>query len=86
MMSAGASFAEDPSLPNLLKWVLGAFVFFFFGLHLQEMGVPSLGVELELKLPAFNRIRARCATYTTAHAGSLPTERGQGSNLHPHGD
>ena len=41
------------------------------------MEVPRLGVELELQLPA-------CTT-ATARPDPQPTERGQGSNLQPHG-
>ena len=50
--------------------------FFFFpvflGPHPQHMGVPRLGVKLELQLPANTtatqrHIRAKPATYTTAH-------------------
>ena len=32
---------------------LSVFNFFFLGLRLQHMEVPRLGVELELKLPAY---------------------------------
>ena len=38
------------------QWLRGFFVFVFvcfLGLHLQHMGVPRLGVELELQLPAY---------------------------------
>ena len=62
----------------------------FLGPHLWHMEVPRLGVKLELQLPATpqqHQISAVSATYTAAHShsGSLTTERGQGSNLHPHG-
>ena len=65
----------------------------FLGLHPRHMEVPRLGVRSELQLPA-------CATATATRALSrslqptpqfmampdpLPTERGQGSNLRPHG-
>ena len=53
----------------------------FLGPHPWHMEVPRLGIESELKLPAYTTatathgIRATSATYTTAHgkgnAGSL---------------
>ena len=54
------------------------FFFFFLGPHPCHSEVPRLGgVKLELQLLA----------YTTAQgkARSLPTVRGQGSKLRPHG-
>ena len=39
------------------------------------MGVPRLGVDSELKLPAY--------TIDMATPDLSPTERGQGSNPHP---
>ena len=54
------------------------FIFFsFLGPHMWHMEVPRPEIELKLQLPA----------YTTARAmlESRPTERGQESNLHPHG-
>ena len=39
--------------------LLYLFVYFvFLGLHLQHMGVPRLGVELELQPPAYARATA----------------------------
>ena len=52
-------------------------LFFLGGLHPWQMEVPKLGAESELEL----------LSYTTAIAALDPssTERGRGSNLHPHG-
>ena len=67
---------------NYLAWArlliyLFYFLFSLFRVHLRHMGVPRLGVELELQLPA----------YTIAHSNArfLSTERCQGLNPHPHG-
>ena len=56
------------------------------------MDVPRLGVESELQLPTYGPATAmqdpsQAVTDTTAHgnAGSFTTDRGQGSNPHPHG-
>ena len=49
--------------------------FSFLGPHAQHMEVPRLRVGSELQLPS----------YATATPDPQPTERGQGSNLHPHG-
>ena len=60
-----------PVLENFFK------LFFFFlpflGPHPWHMGVPRLGVQLDLLLPAYARATATSVTYTTAHcnAGSL---------------
>ena len=69
------------------------FAFIFLGPHPGHMEVPRLGVEWELQRPA-------CATATAVQDPSCvfdlhhssrqqwipgPTERGQGSNPHPHG-
>ena len=56
--------------------------FCLFRATLQHMEVPRLGVKWEHR-----NTGSVFVTDTTAHrnTGSLPTERGQGSNLHPHG-
>ena len=65
--------------------------FFLLGLHPQHMEVPRLGVDLELQLLAYT---TATATQNLSHISDLryssqldpqPTERGQGSNLRPHG-
>ena len=66
---------------NLHTKILHSFLFIYFvllGQDLQPMEVPRLEVELELQLPAWPQpqqrgIRAKSATYTTAHGntGSL---------------
>ena len=70
------------------------FLFFFLGLHLQHMEVPSLGVELELQLQAYSTVshssaRSEPCLQTTPQLIAMPdlepTERSQGSNLHPLG-
>ena len=68
--------------------------FSFVQLHLQHMGVPRVGVKSELQLPAYT---TATATPDPSHVCDLhhsswqcwirnPTEWGQGSNLHPHGN
>ena len=66
----------------------------FLGPHLQHMEVPRLGVESELRMPAFTTAidsSARsepCVQPTlqlTATLDPKPTKQGQGSNPHPHG-
>ena len=49
-------------------------LFLLFRAALWLMEVPSLGVELELQLPAYTTATAMSVTYTTAHgnAGSFP--------------
>ena len=53
------------------------------------MEVPRLGVKLELQLPAYTTATVtRDPSHVTQFVTTLdprPTERGQGSNLHPHG-
>ena len=44
------------------------------------MEVPGLGVKSELQLPAY----ATATPQLVATLDPQPTERGQGSNLHPH--
>ena len=60
------------------------FFFFFLGPHLPHMDVPRQGSNRSCScwpMPQPHGIQAASATYTTAHGN----ERGQGSNLHPHG-
>ena len=59
---------------------------FFYFIFLLFMEIPRLGVQLEPQLQHL-RVRAKSATYTTAHcnAGSLTPEGGQRLNLCPHG-
>ena len=72
------------------------FFFFFFGflgLHPWHMEVPRLGVYLELQLLAYTTATAmpdpshvgHLQPHLTAMPDPQPTERGQGSNLQPHG-
>ena len=72
-------------LPDFFKKFFILF-FCFLGLQLQHMEIPRLGVQLEPQLQHL-RVRAKSATYTTAHckAGSLTPEGGQRLNLCPHG-
>ena len=42
----------------LFFWFLFVCLFCFLGLHLLHMEVPSLGVETELLLPAYNTAMA----------------------------
>ena len=54
--------------------LLVLFFFVFLELHLQHMEVPSLGVELELQLPAYTTvpgIQATSMTYTIAHGNAV---------------
>ena len=62
---------------NTNKCIMFWGLLFCFGCYLRHMEVPRLGVQLELQL----------LTYTTAHCkpDPKPTERGQESNLLPHG-
>ena len=69
------------------------FSFFFLGPHLQHIEVTRLVVESNLQLPASATATAMqdlsCVLSLHYNAWQLPipdpTERGQGSNLHPHG-
>ena len=45
-------------------------LFFFSGPHPQYMEVPSLGVKLELQLPACTTVTATSVTYTTVHGNT----------------
>ena len=63
-------------------------------LYLQYMEVPRLGVESELQLPVHTTATAMtnpshiCNLYHSSWQHQMdpcPTERGQGSNLYPHG-
>ena len=72
------------------KYALNLFFFFFFlWLHLWHIKVPREGAESELHLgptpqPPQHQIWATSMTYTAACGNfrSLPTEWGQGSDLH----
>ena len=89
---------EDGDKHLLSPWGMSVFStdFFFFlcflGPHWWHMEVLRLGVKSKLQEPATpqpqqGRIWATPGTCPTAHsnAGSLPTEQGQRSNLHPYG-
>ena len=52
--------------------------FCFLGLHPQHMEVPGLGVQLELRPPAYTTAQLMVALDPS------PTDRGRGLNLHPH--
>ena len=66
---------------------------FFLGPHPWHMEVPRLGVQSELQLPGLHHshsnvgseLRQQPIPQLMATLDSKPTERGQGSNLHPHG-
>ena len=63
---------------------------FFLQPHLWHMEVPRLGVELELQLlqghtNARSEPHLRPMPQLVAMPDPQPTERSQGSNLHPHG-
>ena len=47
--------SSDVILSNLFIWL---FFFRFLGLHLWHMGVPRLGIQLELQLPAYTTATA----------------------------
>ena len=69
-----------------LSWPFWVFFSFLF----RNMDVPRLGVKLELQLPAYTtatvtRIPSHIRNQLTASPDSKSTERGQGSNPHPHG-
>ena len=76
------------------KFCFLSLAFFFLGLHLRHVEIPRWGVKSELQLQAYT---TATATQDPSHICHLhhsspqrwilnpPTERGQGSNRHPHG-
>ena len=79
---------------QVLKGQFSLILFFcFLGLHLQHMDVSRLGVESELQMLAYATASATqdlssvCDLHQSSRQCQIlnPTDRGQESNLHPHG-
>ena len=90
--NAGSEPCLQPT-PQLTFFLFYFFFFHFLGLHPWHMEVPRLGIELELQLPAYTtaiamqdpELRLRPTPQLRALPDPYLTERGQGSNLRPHG-
>ena len=48
------------------------FFFFFLGLHLRDMEVPRLGVELQLQLPAYSNTGSKPHLRLTSQLRAIP--------------
>ena len=65
---------DSMTILTILILLVLFFVVVVLELHLQHMEVPSLGVELELQLPAYTTvpgIQATSMTYTIAHGNAV---------------
>ena len=84
---------SDIYIINYFYFILFIYLLIFLGPHPWRMEVPRLGVETELYLLAYTTATAMQdpSRICDLHHSSLqrwilnPNERGQGSNLHPHG-
>ena len=87
-------FCSDGMVAGVFIYLFVCLSFVFLGPHPRHMEVPRLGVYSELQPAAYTRVtatpgrskpRLQPTPELMATQDTQPTERGQGSNLQPHG-